>query len=70
MELKRPLNWQKNKITKIEKKLTRNYKTLSKVNVNKFVTRNVFCDLLSSVFAKESSALERCPLHRVFVMRV
>ena len=85
MELKSLVtkNVLKNKITKIEESLNEIVKYCRKLNVDKFLTGNILYDLFLGVSAIESSvlgnnvnwnlkmmpAIERCSLHRGFVMR-
>ena len=62
MELKEPLNWLKRKNKRDRRKLKRNCKTLSKVKCIQIYCKK--CLIL------DVSAIERCPLHGGFVMRV
>ena len=56
MDLKRPLNWLKNKIEKIEENLNETVKTLSKAtSIQNFL--NVLYDLLLGVSATKRSVL-------------
>ena len=78
MDLKRPLNWLKSKITEIEENLNET-KTLSKVkcvqvSCKKCLLLNVFIIENSVVggnvnWDRQMSVIKR-PLHRGFVMRV
>ena len=55
--MKRPLNWLKNKITKIEGTISGTAKHFLKQNLYKLLSKNVLYGLLLSVSAVERSVL-------------